>query len=74
MSTNLRAIRNRLKMTQLEIATAIGRTQANVSHYETARQEMPPSAARILIAVARSRGVELTFDEIYGQCSSQAAA
>lgn len=52
-------------MTQRELAEVFRQTPANVSHYETGKQELPPACARALIEAAKVRGREVTFDEIY---------
>jgi transcriptional regulator with XRE-family HTH domain len=65
MRSNLRAIRISLGMTQRELAAVFSQTAANISHYETGKQELPPACARALIVAARARGREVTFDEIY---------
>lgn len=58
-------IRERLGMTQSAIGEALGVTQGNVSFYEKG-QTIPPTVATRLIAVARERGLPLTFDHVYG--------
>ena len=60
-------IRERLQMTQAAIGAELGVTQGNVSFYEKG-QTVPPDAARKLIELARSKGLELTFDHVYGGC------
>lgn len=62
---NLKAIRERLGVTQQVLAEGIGCTQGNVGHYERG-QTILPDVARRLIAFARERGVELSFNDIYG--------
>jgi putative transcriptional regulator len=57
-------IRAHLGVTQTEMGDAIGVTQGNVSNYERG-QAMPPHVAGRLIAFAATRGVTLTYDEIY---------
>ena len=52
-------------MTQRELAAVFQQTASNVSHYETGKQELPPSCARALIWAARERGLDITFDDIY---------
>lgn len=54
-----------LKVTQTELAAALGVTQGNVSFYEKG-QTIPPAVARKLIAFAKRKGVKLSFDAIYG--------
>jgi putative transcriptional regulator len=68
MSTNFKAIRERLGMTQAAIGADLGVTQGNVSFYEKG-QTVPPDVARLLIEVAGRRGLELTFDNIYGDAA-----
>jgi len=57
-------IRARLRVTQAALATGIGVTQGNVSHYERG-QTVPPDVARRLIAFAAGLGHVITFDDIY---------
>lgn len=66
MAPNFKLIRSRLGVTQAEIAVPLGVTQSNVSFYESGGQTVPPPVASKLIAFARTRGVVLTFDDIYG--------
>jgi putative transcriptional regulator len=63
--SNVRTIRERLKLTQAELAAVIGCTQGNVGHYERG-QTVPPAVARRLIRAARERGLDLSFDDVYG--------
>lgn len=67
MST-LKAIRERLAATQAALSEVMGCTQGNVSFYEKG-QTVPPEAAKLLIDYARARGLEITFDHIYGNAS-----
>lgn len=60
-----KSIRLRLAVTQAEIASAIGVTQGNVSFYEKG-QTIPPEVAGRLIEFARTRGLEITYDHVYG--------
>lgn len=64
--SNIKAIRNRLGLTQTDLAKAFGQSKSNVSHYESGKQELPPVNARKLIDLARQHGCELSFDDIYG--------
>lgn len=64
MST-LKTIRDRLAVTQATLAEVMGCTQGNVSFYEKG-QTVPPEAAKRLIDYARAKGLEITFDHIYG--------
>lgn len=73
--SNVKAIRERLGVTQAALAEGIGCTQSNVSFYERG-QTFPPDAAKRLIEYAKTLGCELTFDAIYaddGMTSKEAA-
>lgn len=64
MST-IKAIRDRLKLSQSELGDGIGCTQGNVSLYEKG-QTVPPDTAKRLIALAARAGLVLTMDQVYG--------
>lgn len=64
MST-IKAIRDRLSLTQEEFGTGIGCTQGNVGHYERG-QEIPPERAKALIEFAKQNGLVLTMGQVYG--------
>jgi putative transcriptional regulator len=61
----IKAIRERLGVTQEALGEAIGCTQGNVGHYERG-QPIPSQAAKRLIAFAHSRGQAVTYEDIYG--------
>lgn len=61
----IKAIRERLGITQAELAIGMGCSQSNVSFYEKG-QTVPPPAAKALMALASARGLVVTFDHIYG--------
>lgn len=60
----LKAIRDRLRVTQSELGAAIGVSQGNVSFYERG-QTVPPDVAGRLIEFAKARGMALTYDHLY---------
>lgn len=62
---SIQHIRTRLAITQSVLAEAIGVSQANVSNYERG-QTVPPEVARRLILFSSTRGVVLTFNDVYG--------
>jgi putative transcriptional regulator len=72
--SNIKAIRERLGLTQEALAEGMGCTQGNVGHYETKGQTVPPDAAKRLIAFALSRGVEITYEDIYGPAVKRVSA
>ena len=61
---NLKPIRERLGVTQQQLADGIGCTQGNIGHYERG-QSLPPDMAAKLIAFAKDKGVKLSFNDIY---------
>lgn len=61
----IKAIRGKLKLTQQALADGIGCTQGNVWHYEQGKT-VPPDMAKLLIEVARTHGLDLTLDQVYG--------
>lgn len=66
MST-IKAIRDRLGLTQTALAEGIGCTQGNVGHYENKGQSMPPDMAKRLIRFAAQMGHRVTYEDVYGQ-------
>jgi putative transcriptional regulator len=67
-----RSVRARLAVSQAEIGAALGVTQSNVSFYEKG-QTVPPDVAAKLIEYARGKGLELSYDQIYGATPLEAA-
>lgn len=65
MST-IKSIRERLGLTQTELATGVGCTQGNIGHYERG-QHLPVDRAEKLIDFAQRKGLRLTLDQIYGR-------
>jgi putative transcriptional regulator len=70
---SIKAIRDRLGVTQDALAKGMGCTQGNVGHYERG-QTVPPEMAKRLIGFAASLNQIVTFDEIYGQPPSSGVA
>ena len=58
-------IRKRLDMSQREFGAEICCTQGNVSHYEARGQRVPVDVAKSIIELAKTRGVQLSLDDIY---------
>ena len=67
MTSTIKAIRERLGVTQTALAEGIGCTQGNVGHYENKGQCVPPDVAKRLIRFASTRGHVVTYEDIYGQ-------
>lgn len=60
----IKSIRERLGVTQTQLAGGMGCTQGNVGHYERG-QTVPPDAAKRLIDYAATLGHLITFNDIY---------
>lgn len=69
----IKSIRDRLKVTQADLAAGIGRSQGNVAFYEKG-QTVPPEVAKSLIVYARGLGHVVTFDDIYGPADGEPVA
>ena len=67
----IKTIRERLGVTQIALAAGLGRTQGNISLYERG-QMVPPDVARSLIVFARTKGVEVGYEDIYGPADQPA--
>lgn len=65
MKNNLKAIRERLGLSQAGLAESLGVSQGNISHCELQNQEVSPDMARKVVALARERGLDVSFDDIY---------
>lgn len=71
LMNRIRSIRERLGVTQAELARALQRTQGNVAFYERG-QVVPPDVAQRLIRFARERGHALDYADIYGPAEEAA--
>lgn len=64
--SRIRSIRERLALSQADLAKLLGCTQGNIGHYEVRDQVMPPTVAQRLIFECAVRGLRITYDDIYG--------
>jgi putative transcriptional regulator len=69
--SRIKAIRERLKLTQAEFGVGIGCSQGNVWQMENGQTVLPETARRI-IAFAKTKGIDLTWDDVYGEPSESA--
>ncbi|WP_338720244.1 helix-turn-helix transcriptional regulator [Herbaspirillum sp. DW155] len=58
-------IREQLGLTQRALAQVLGCTQSNVSQYENDAHGMPVETAKVLIEYAKTRGVSISFEDVY---------
>ena len=67
---NLRQIRKQLNLTQAKLAAAVGCTQSNIGHIEMQRQQIKSELANRIVNLARSRGLDVNVDYLYGGSSA----
>lgn len=63
----IKAIRERLSLTQEDFGKAIGCSQGNVGQIERFEQTLLPERAVTVIDIAKPRGLSLTLDMVYGR-------
>ena len=73
-TNNLKSIREKLQLSQRELAELVGVTQGNISHIECNRQLVSVDIARSVIHLAKFQGIDLTFDDIYGKLGADETA
>ncbi|SAI47561.1 putative zinc finger/helix-turn-helix protein%2C YgiT family [Bordetella ansorpii] len=61
----IKRIRQKLGLTQAELARALGQSQGNISHYETGRQTVPGEVAKKLIDLGKQQRRRITLGDIY---------
>ncbi|KMV67168.1 XRE family transcriptional regulator [Tatumella sp. TA1] len=62
---NLRNIRERLGMTQSELASAIGlKTAGAICHYENGRRDLSVAKCRKIIEALKEKGISVSFDDL----------
>jgi transcriptional regulator with XRE-family HTH domain len=61
----IKSIRERLQMTQVQLSKAMRCTQAAISKYENGIELPSLRAAKVLIKVAKKRSVNLSLEDIF---------
>lgn len=69
MKNNIKAIREKLGLSQAGLASHLGMTAGNVSHIETGKQSLMPDAAAKIISLCREAGQNIDFNDLY--CSKR---
>jgi len=62
---NIRLVRERIGITQSELAKVVGCTRGAICHYETGRRGMDIELCRTFISAFKKHGVEVTIDELF---------
>lgn len=72
--SNIKKIREQVKLTQTDLALAVGRTQGAIAHYENDRRTPDLDLCRKITAALNARGASVTLDDVFPDPSSQTAA
>lgn len=63
--SNLKAIRERVGLTQSALADAVGLTQGAIAHYENARRQPGLVECRKILLALNAAGASCTLDEVF---------
>ena len=74
MSTPLRIIRDKLNITQTELASLMGTTQATISRMEAGQWEPSASQVQAVLAESSRKGVDLSIDDFVAPGAPQPPA
>ncbi|WP_296268438.1 helix-turn-helix transcriptional regulator [Pseudomonas sp. UBA6562] len=72
--SNIKNIRERLRMTQAALAVAVGVTQSAIAHYENERRKPGLEECRKIVAAFNSHGAGVTLDEVFPPADALSAA
>ena len=61
----VKEIRDKLGLTQHELATMLEMSQGNVGHYEKGIQDVPVRIAKKLVSIAKAEGLNISLDDFY---------
>lgn len=62
---NIRTFRERVGLTQSDLAKMVGCTRGAICHYETGRRGMDIDLCRTFIAAFRKHGIEVSLDDLF---------
>ncbi|OJB95769.1 helix-turn-helix transcriptional regulator [Yersinia ruckeri] len=70
---NLRIFRERIGLTQSELAELAGCTPGAIGHYETGRRGMDINLCRQFVEILNSSGAEVGLDDVFPPKAQKAA-
>ena len=72
--SNIKNIRESLRMTQAALAEAVGLTQGAIAHYENERRKPGLDECRRIVAALNESGAAVTLDDVFPPSSALSAA
>ncbi|MGA9607032.1 helix-turn-helix transcriptional regulator (plasmid) [Rahnella variigena] len=70
---NLRTFRERIGLTQSELAELAGCTPGAISHYEAGRRGMDINLCRSFVEILNKKGAQACLDEVFPPKAAKAA-
>ncbi|KJH75329.1 MULTISPECIES: helix-turn-helix transcriptional regulator [unclassified Pseudomonas] len=71
--SNMKTIREKIGITQSELAKAVGLTQGAIAHYENDRRKPGLDECRRIVAALNASGATVTLDDAFPPALIQAA-
>lgn len=72
--SNIKTIRERLRMTQAALAVSVGVTQSAIAHYENERRKPGLDECRKIVSAFNTHGADVTLDEVFPPAAALSAA
>jgi putative transcriptional regulator len=72
--SNIKTIRESLRMTQAALADSVGVTQSAIAHYENERRKPGLDECRRIVTALNNSGAAVTLDEVFPPSQSLSAA
>jgi putative transcriptional regulator len=72
--SNIKTIRESLRITQAALADSVGVTQGAIAHYENDRRKPGLEECRRIVAALNKHGAEVTLDDVFPPSPSLTAA
>jgi putative transcriptional regulator len=72
--SNIKTIRESLRITQAALADSVGVTQGAIAHYENDRRKPGLEECRRIVAALNKHGAKVTLDDVFPPSPSLTAA